>query len=157
LTTQIPALQEGHYSNLWQKIRQICFSSHQRLSGSLLRSRDILSRRLVWAILRLWDVRCYKYNYLLRDICESTFVLMLTMKAHGGEEELPRALLTSARYEGEWRASRQCRFTLGKEPEISIKYEAEWPVVPLWTFREKISPFPRWEQNHEMAHYILIK
>jgi len=58
------------------------------------------------------------------------------MKAHGGEELLPQTLLTSARYEGEWRASRSCHFTLGRGPVISIEHEAEWPLIPVWTFRK---------------------
>lgn len=162
LTTQVPALQEGHYSNLWHKIRQICFNSHQRLSASLLRSRDILSRRLVWVILRLWDVRCYKCNYFLR-VCSWEYRRPCARYegAWGLGEVLPHTLLTSARYEGEWTASRPCSFTLGKWPEISAEYEAEWPLAPVWTFQKTKGSLPRWEQNHdmlsEMVPYVLIQ
>ena len=58
------------------------------------------------------------------------------MKAHEGENVLPLTFLTSARYEGEWIASRPCRFTFGKGPEISTEYEAKCPLVPVWRFRK---------------------
>jgi len=83
------------------------------------------------------------------------------MKAHGGEEVLPHTLLTSARYEGEWIASRPCHFTLGRGPEISIEHEAEWPLVPVWTFRKtKGSLAPagnRTTMLSGMVPYVLIQ
>jgi hypothetical protein len=62
-------------------------------------------------------------NWLSKTICGS-----------GG---IAPPVLTSALDGGAWSSLRPGRFTPGKEPPVSIVYEAEWAPEPVWTLRRR--------------------
>jgi hypothetical protein len=54
-------------------------------------------------------------------------------KTYWGVELWLHALLTSALDGGEWSASRPGGFTPGVRSPLSIAWEAEWVLEPVWT------------------------
>jgi hypothetical protein len=55
------------------------------------------------------------------------------MKTYEGVDVKIHIFFTSALVEGEWSASRPCRFTPGKELPVPIGGEVGWTPQPVWT------------------------